>query len=160
MIALFFLLVAYAFFYGILLRQKQKIDNLSTQKKDILEFLLANKETEAKFVYFRNKHKQLSDILEGDVNFYPYYFLLKDSLKSSTPEAILDSVVIDKAKTFTFSVSIEDFPTMLSFLRFAESDDFLKNFNQLILSSFSNTQTSKKGYELGFRGVFIDLNEN
>lgn len=152
-------LVSYAFFYTILLSQRQKIDDLSLQKKAILEFLLKNKQVEAKFVYFRNKEKQLSDILKDDVNFVPYYTLLKDSLKSTTPEAKLQSVVVDKSKAVNFLVNLENYSSLISFLRFAESDEFLKNFNQLILSGFSSS-SEIKNYQLGFRGSFVQLNEN
>lgn len=152
-------LLTYAAASSLLFKQKQTISELNAQKKSLLELLLANKEVEAKFVYFRNKQKQLSDILKDDVNFYPYYQLLTDSLKKSTPEARLDTVVIDKSKAVNFTVSFNDFASMLSFFKFAESDDFLKNFNLLILSNFSTVQTTKSSYQLVFRGSFSQLNE-
>ncbi|MCL4378648.1 MAG: hypothetical protein M1409_09810 [Actinobacteria bacterium] len=154
--------VTYFTFLVFLNKQKKDIDTLNNQKKSYMEFLLQNKQTEAKFTVFQNKEKQLSDILEQDVNFLPYYNLLKDSLKSSTPAANLDSVSVDKSRTVNFTVSFTDYKAFLSFLKFAEGDSFLKNFNKLVLSNFSaynqkiNTQSS---YKLQLSGVFINLNE-
>lgn len=158
---LVFLAVYLVFFY-LLSLQKRKISDLSVQKKEFLEFFIQNKEVEAKFVYFRNKQKQFNDVLKEDVNFYPYYNLLKESLQIANVEARLDSVLIDKTKLVSFSLSFTDYSSLLAFLRFAESDEFLKNFNQLDLINFSkdDKQSTKKDYKLIFSGKFINLNEN
>jgi len=158
----FIFLTTYLVFYYLLFLQKQKIDGLVSQKKVLLDFFLQNKEVEAKFVYFRNKQKQISNILKEDVNFFPYYNLLKESLKQVNVEAQLDSVVIDKSKSVSFSLSFNNYSGLLSFLKFAESDDFLENFNQLSLINFSrdDKQTQRNDYKLNFSGKFINLNEN
>ena len=112
---------------------------------------------EAKFIYFRNKERQVSKILTEDVNFYPYYNLLKDSLQSSSPEATLETVLIDKNKTVNFMVSFESYQSLLEFFKFAESDNFLANFSTLVLSNFSNAKSVPQRYELGFKGAFQQL---
>lgn len=88
--------------------------------------------------------------------------MLKESLQIANVEARLDSVLIDKSKLVSFSLSFTDYSSLLAFLRFAESDEFLKNFNQLDLINFSkdDKQLTKKDYKLIFSGKFINLNEN
>jgi len=162
-IVIFFVFLAtYLVFYYLLSRQKQKINGLISQKKELLDFFIQNKEVEAKFVYFKNKQNEISNILKEDVNFFPYYNLLKESLKQVNVEAQLESVLIDKSKSVSFSLSFNNYSGLLTFLKFAESDDFLQNFNQLSLINFSRDDSRAKNseYKLNFSGKFINLNEN
>jgi len=153
-------LIIYPIFYFLLSQQKQKIDKLSSQKKELLEFFIQNKIEDAQLIYFRSKQKQLSDILKQDVNFFPYYNLLKESLKTLSIEARLEAVLIDNSKAVSFTVGFENYASLLTFLKFAESEDFLRNFNRLVLINFSNVDTTKNAYKLSFSGKFINLNEN
>ncbi len=105
----------------------------------------------------RDKQKQISLYLKNDVNFFPYYNLLNDSLKSSSPEAQLDSVLIDRSKEADFSVAFVDFPSLLSFLKFAESEVFLKNFTDLSLKGFNLGTQQNKSLKLTFNGIFKDI---
>lgn len=155
-------LISYGAAYYFLSQQSKQTKLLNLQKKDILDFLVNNKEVEAKFVYFRGKEKQLGDIIKQDVNFLPYYNLLKNSLKNSTPEAKLDSVVIDKNRKVSFIVSFGDYNGILSFLKFAETDSFLHNFNNLVLSNFNTLakdKTKAGTFSLQLSGSFIELKE-
>ena len=155
----FIILIGSLVAYYFLLQQKREIDLLSDQKKEVLEFLLQNKQVEAKFVYFGNKQKQLTENLKEDVNFLPYYNLLKESLNA---DAGLESVSIDKSKTVTFNLNFADYSDLLNFLRVAENDDFLKNFNQLTLVKFNRDelQKEKNNFKLSFSGKFIDISSN
>ncbi len=147
-----------SFFYYVLFNQKkQEADDLQSQKQELLNYLVANKEVEAKFVFFRNKQKQLSDVLQEDVNFYPYYNLLNDSLKSATPEPHLESVVIDQTKNAVFKVSFDNYESLLSFFKFAESERFLQNFSQLSLSNFQSDTRINNNFQLEFKGSFVAL---
>ncbi len=155
-------LVIYGIFFFLLSQQSKQINDLNLEKQSILDFLVQNKEVEAKFVYFRGKEKQLGEILQQDVNFLPYYNLLKNSLTYSTPEARLDSVVINKDKKVNFSVSFNDYGGILSFLKFAETDEFLNNFNTLVLSNFNTltkNKTQKESYQLQLSGNFVNLQQ-
>ena len=159
-IVIFFLLLTVNLaIYYLLLGQNKTLSRLNDQKKQYSEFFLQNKEADAKFAYFRNKEKQLTDILSQDVNFYPYYNLLKDSLDNNSVNAQLYSVSIDKTKSTKFTISFDNYGNLIEFLRFAESDDFLKNFNQLSLVNFSKKElkSSKSDYRLNFTGRFINL---
>lgn len=153
------LIVNLIIFY-LLFKQNQNIAEYAEQKKLFAEYFIQNKEAEAKFTYFRNKEKQLKDILKQDVSFYPYYNLLKESLENFAVGAILNSVTIDKTKSANFSISFENYENLIAFLKYAESDDFLKNFNQLSMVNFSKNelQLTKKDYRLNFKGKFINLN--
>lgn len=159
-ISLFFLLLMVnVFLYISLTRQNQSIFQISEQKKQLIEFFVQNKEADAKFAYFRGKEKQLTDILKEDVNFYPYYNLLKGSLENFAVGAKLHSVTIDKTKATSFTISFKKYEDLISFLKFAESEVFLQNFNQLSLINFSknDTQLNKNDYRLNFTGKFINL---
>lgn len=158
----FLMLLMNLFLYFLLARQNESISQRAGLKKGLVEFFIQNKEADAKFAYFRNKEKQLTDFLTEDVNFYPYYNLLKASLDNFAVGAQLDTVMIDKTKSTKFTISFENYDNLLSFLKFAESEDFLKNFNQLSLINFSknDTQLTKNDYRLNFTGKFINLNEN
>ena len=144
-------------FFAILIGQKKDLDNRLNEKKSLLQFLVANKEVEAKFVYLRNKETQIATDLKNDVNFYPYYNLLNNSLKSSSPAASLDYVTIDKTKEVDFTVGFTDFSALSSFFKLAESDNFLKNFTILNLEGFNTVSQGQKGYSLNFKGKFIEL---
>src|SRR3989338_2006089 len=81
--------VEYLGLYLVVHRQKQKADELQSANRSLLAFLVQNKEVEANISYFSGKEKQLSSILKSDVNFYPYYQLLTDSLHLYSAEAKL-----------------------------------------------------------------------
>ncbi|OGK23592.1 hypothetical protein A3A46_04655 [Candidatus Roizmanbacteria bacterium RIFCSPLOWO2_01_FULL_37_13] len=152
-------LAVYPIFYFLLSRQKKNIDLLSSQKKNLLEFFIENKITDAKFIYFRSKQKQLSSIVKQDANFFPYYNLLKESFKTVGVEAGLESFLIDETKAVSFRVGFENYSILVDFLRFAESEDFLKHFSQLVLINFSNVDATEKAYKLSFSGTFVNIND-
>ena len=157
----FILLLVNISIYFYLIRQNQEITQIAEQKKFLIEFFVQNKEADAKFAYFRNKEGQLKDILRQDVSFYPYYNLLKTSLDKFAVGAELYSVTIDKTKTTNFTIIFEEYEHLISFLKFAESEEFLKNFNQLSMVDFTKneTQLTKNDYRLNFSGKFINLSD-
>ena len=144
----------------VVIQNNKKLDVLYTEKKNLLEYLAQNKEVEAEFVYLRNKQSQITKIIDEDVNFLPYYNLLTDSLKQASPSPILDAIIITKDRTINFTLKFNDSNSIISFLKFAESESFLKNFSQLFISQF-NLQ-SKKGspsYQLLLLGKLNPINE-
>lgn len=152
-----FILVLNAIFFAVLIGKKKQLDLFNTEKKNALLFLSLNKEAEAKFIFFRSKEKQIATFLKQDVNFFPFYNLLLESLKNSSPAARLESVVIGKDRTTEFGVGFDDFNSLSSFLRYAESDDFLKSFDQLTLGGFNILKQQKKTYQISFKGKFKAL---
>ncbi len=157
-IVVFVLFLASSVVYFVILLNKQtRIKALTAEKKALLSNLLENKEIEAKFVYFNTKEKNITSILKNDVNFYPYYSLLVDSLKSSSPQATLENVLIEKTKSTQFLLSFPKYDSLLSFFKFIESEDFLKNFNELHLVSLSTAGRGTGDIRMNFSGKFIEL---
>ncbi|OGK17051.1 hypothetical protein A2774_01325 [Candidatus Roizmanbacteria bacterium RIFCSPHIGHO2_01_FULL_39_12c] len=152
---LFFLLTNF-FIYYFLSQQNKNVSDLSRKKAELVQFFIDNKEAEAEFIYFSNKQRQFTRLLKDDVNFYPYYNLLKASLEKFSFFVKLDSVFIDKDKTTSFAISFDNYNNLINFLKFAESEDFLENFDQLSLINFStaDARTSRKEYRLNFEGRF------
>lgn len=144
-------------FFAILIKQRSELDSVNEQKKSLLTFLVANKEAEAKFIYLRTKESQVSNFLKNDVNFFPYYNLLNESLQSASPQARLDSVLINKDRATEFTVGFDDFVALSSFFKFTESPVFLDNFSELTLGGFNILQQEKKTYQLSFKGKFAQV---
>lgn len=157
--SIFFLIVLIVFFF-VLFSKERRLERLMTDKKNYLDILNKNKEVEAEFVYFRNKQKRLISIINQDVNFLPYYHLVTESLKSASPEPKLDMIVINKDRSINFTLIFNDSNSTILFLKFAESDQFLKNFSQLIISQFNIELTKgNKNYHLYFIGKLNPINE-
>jgi len=144
-----------------LAQNKKNLDLKKKEKEMYLQFLLKNKEVEAKFVYFQNKSSQVKNILKNDVNFYPYYILLKESLKYASPEPVIESISINKDRTTSFVLGFDSTSQLLVFFKLAESPEFLKNFSELSLHQFSLEENKEvKNYKLGLLGKFNLLDEN
>lgn len=153
------LILLFLFFSVSLFNQSRAIDNLFDQKKSLLQSL-ANKETdEAKLLYAQDKYQALKTFLKDDARSLPYYNLLNSALSKSTESAALKSFLISKNRDVTFTVSFASFDSLLSFFRFIESDDFLKNFENVSLKNFTTAGTgaTKTSYELTLTGKFIEL---
>ncbi len=149
----------YIFFVFTLLISKNNYFNKLRYEKNRLEaYLKENSQVEKEFIYFRNKQTQIEDILKTDVNFIPYYNLVRDSLQSATPEPQLDSVIIDKDRSINFTLNFQDSPSLINFLKFAENDSFLHNFDKLLISQFSIIQDRQTtNYKLNLIGKLIPI---
>lgn len=131
---------------------------LLRQKQESAQYLLQNKDTEAEFVYFGGKLLEISKLLKEDVNFQPYYNLLITSLDQASQEAHFNSVTIDKSKSVQFTVSVENYSSLLGFLKYVETDNFLRYFKDITLINFDLADNNKK-YTLTFKGKFNEINE-
>lgn len=143
--------------FSLLINAQQEIKQLNLKKEELLKFMIDNADIEAKYKIFSIKYSSLKDILAQDVNFFPYYNIINESLKASTTDAIIKSIEIDKDKQTTFSVSFATFEEMINFLTNIENPDFTKNFQSLTLKSFSLIQgkeINKNEYLLNFEGKF------
>ena len=143
--------------YLITLDDNKNVSLLSEEKKKLLEYILQQKEVEAKFIYFYSKERQLSGILKDDVSFYPYYKLLTDSLAEATTEASLGSVVIKKDRSAEFTITVESYDALLSFFKNMESDTFLSNFETLVMERFDRDAKTKETYNMSLKGKFKEL---
>ncbi len=151
------------FFFTFLSQQNKTITSLLEQKKLILQSLKNKENEEAKIVYLGKKYLALKEFIKDDANFLPYYNLLNSALSEATQSAELKLFKITKNREADFTVNFDNFSQVMSFFKFIESETFLKNFEKIVLKSFSiNTDEidKKENYELTFTGHFIPINEN
>lgn len=145
-------------FFVLLYREQSSIEVLLNDKKNLLDYLIKNKESEARFIFFNTKEKQVTSILKDDVNFYPYYNLLGDSLKHASPEGKLQALILDKDRAVSFTIEFEDYPSLISFFKFMETNEFLKNFTDLTLQSVDvGKAKDKDSYVLNLKGTFMGI---
>jgi len=163
-IATFIILISFvivsSFFFINSQIQNNALNLLLTQKKVLLNAIKNRSEDEAKIAYIQTKYQDLKEFSKDDTYSYPYYGLLNNALASGTQSATLKSFQISKNREVLFIIASENIPGLLDFLRFAESQQFLKNFTNLTLKSFNALGANSKGkenYELSFSGKFIAL---
>lgn len=149
----------------LIIKNKLKLNQLNSQKENDLKYLIDNKTDEAKLQYFKTKQKQLSDYYGEDAAFLPYYKVLLQALEPASDSAVLESVTIDNNRDSTFIVKIYDYDQAINFLKFVESDDFINNFDRLILTGFDlyqqtddSNSNEKDSYQFSFKGNFKSLN--
>ena len=158
-LTIFFSITLISLFAFLFIKNRQ-LEQLMLEKKNLLNFLSKNKEVEAEFAYFHNKQNRLITILNQDVKFLPYYNLITDSLKSASPEPKLDTIIINKDRSINFTLIFNDANSVIPFLKFAESDQFVNNFSQLIISEFSITsEKDSQSYQLGLVGKLNPIDE-
>jgi len=156
------------FSFTVLSKEQQKIKSLNVTSKQYLDFLIKNNDIEAKFIFYKNKNNEFNKIISNDVNFLPYYQVLNESIKNSTSTALLSALTINKDRTTDFSILVGHYDSALVFIKYAETEDFLKNFEALTLTEFSGQLKSKSqtvdsgdnSITLTFKGKFKKLNEN
>ncbi len=141
--------------------QNKTIKSLFEQKKILLQSLKDKEAYEAKVSYLEKKYSFLKEFLKDDAQTLPYYNLLNSALSLSTQSAQLRSFKIDKNRHVDFTVIFNNFSEMMAFFKFIESEKFIKNFENIILKSFSISigEQENESYELSFTGRFIPLNE-
>lgn len=146
-------------FFFSFINQTHTINQLLEQKKVLLASLKNKEGYEAKLIYIQNKYQNVQTYLKDDANSLPYYNLLNSALSQSTGSATLKSFLISKNRDASFTVSFANLDELLSFFRFIESDNFLKNFEKVSLKNFSAIGDSKlkQNFELAFDGRFIEL---
>lgn len=157
-IAAFILVVIFLYFSYLNIQIRKSIQTVNLQKQTYLNFLVENKNIEAKLRYFKNKQTQLTAFLGEDARFLPYYKLLKDVITSSSESASIESIVIDKTRNTDFIVRFVTYDSMIRFFNYIESDEFLKHFSKLSLTQFNivedEAKLQKKNYALTFTGIF------
>lgn len=160
----FIFFIIFLYLSNLQVNLRKQLNNLNNDKQANLNYLLENKDTEAKLRYFKTKQTQLNRYIQDDVNFLPYYSLLKETISTSSESAAIGSIIIDKNKETEFVVNFSDYPSIINFLNYAEAEEFLKNFTKLSLTNFDllaeEGRDSYKSYELKFKGKFKPINEN
>jgi hypothetical protein len=154
------LFLFFIFLISQVVRLTNEQQDLLKKKETYLKYLLDEKEIEANMRYFKSKQTQVNTFLKEDANFLPYYEVLKKSLEETNNKSTLETIEIDKNRSTRFVVKFNTTDEMLSFLRYIEAEEFLKNFSSLTLQSFNLNKIQVKGskYQLELRGVFKELN--
>jgi len=153
------LFLLFIFLITQVLRLDSQQQELLKKKETYLKYLMDEKEAEVNVRYFKSKQTQMNAFLKNDANFLPYYSVLKKSLDEGVAKPILDTIDIDKDRKTTFIVRFSSYAEMDLFLKYIESEDFLKNFSSLSLQSFSINKQTVTGnrFELELKGVFKEL---
>lgn len=145
-------------------KQNKAKQLLIEEKKIILQSLKERGEDQAKLIHLEKKYRILTEFLKEDAHPLPYYNLLNLALSSSTHSAQLKSFQINKNREVEFTVNFSNFSELMEFFKFIESEKFLKNFETLVLKSFSvsgnDINLNEDRYELAFTGRFFSINEN
>ena len=131
------------------------------KKKAYLELLTERNRDEAKINYIEKKYSDLKKYLKDDASSVTYFEILSDSIKNSSESAILKSFEVDKTRNTTFIINFTVFEKMMDFLKFAESEQFLNNFESISLKNLiiAGSDNQNENYELSFVGKFIPIKE-
>lgn len=153
------LTVTFIFFYITLRNKFNKYEKMKLQKKTYLQLLTQRSKDEAKINYIEKKYKDLKLFLKDDASTVSYYEILSDAISNSSESAVLKSLEVDKTRNTSFTITFSVFEKMMDFLKFAESDVFLKNFEDISLKNLViiSDEEKKENYELTFIGKFIPI---
>ncbi|MBI5123749.1 hypothetical protein HZA75_07860 [Candidatus Roizmanbacteria bacterium] len=158
------LFILFISFYLVLRNKFNLYENMNLQKKTHLQLLSERRGDEAKINYIEKKYLDLKTFLKDDASTTPYYQLLSSAIKDSSKSAGLKSFEVNKDRMTSFTISFSAFKELMDFLKFAESQTFIKNFENISLKNFVvlGKKEKKESYELSFSGKFIpfklDLN--
>jgi hypothetical protein len=154
------LFVAFLILSGLVFYQKTRMNSLLKEKEEHLSYLASNKNSEADTALFIIKKEQLKQFIKDDAQFLPYYNILQNSLALASNAATIQAMTLDKSRDVSFIINFTDYDLMYKYIRYIESQAFLKNFEILTLTTFSLNQSNaalSKGYQLNFEGKFKAL---
>ena len=151
--------ILFIIFISVYLVLKNKFslyENMNLQKKTYLQSLSERRGDEAKINYIQKKYLDLKTFLKDDAASLPYFELLSDAIKDSSESASLKSFEVDKDRLASFTIVFSTFDKLMDFLKFAESQTFIKNFENISLKNFvvMGDREKKESYELSFSGKF------
>lgn len=138
--------------------------DLQKKKNELIAALAIKREDEGKLIYLSNKLSFYKDFQKDNVQFLPYFNLLKDTLKTASQSGQLEKFDVNKDRVVKFTLEFSDMNEMLGSFGFIESGAFLDKFEKLSLESFSRTpnkfsKEDSTSYKLSFDGKFINLNK-
>jgi len=153
------LFVFFIFFYLTLRKKFNTFEQMNLQKKTYLQLLTERRPDEAKINYIQKKYLDLKTFLKDDASSTPYYQLLSDAIKNSSQTASLKSFEVNKDREASFTIIFSNFDKLMDFLKFAESKEFISNFENISLKNFVVVGNEEKteSYELSFSGKFVPI---
>ncbi len=154
-----FLFIIFIFFYLTIRKKFNTFEQMNLQKKTYLQLLTERRPDEAKINYIQKKYLDLKTFLKDDASSTPYYQLLSDALKNSSQTASLKSFEVNKDREASFTVIFSNFEKLMDFLKFAESKEFINNFENISLKNFVviGNEEKNESYELSFSGKFAPI---
>lgn len=155
----FFLFIVFIFFYLTIRKKFNSFEQMNLQKKTYLQLLTDRRPDEAKINYIQKKYIDLKTFLKDDASSTPYYQLLSDAIKNSSQTASLKSFEVNKDREASFTVIFSNFEKLMDFLKFAESKEFINNFESISLKNFVviGNEDKNESYELSFSGKFVPI---
>lgn len=153
------LTVLFIFFYFLIKNKFDNYERLNLEKKNYLELLVNRRGDEAKVNYIEKKYLDLKKFLKNDSSSLSYFELLSDAINNSSESAKLKSLEVDKTRKASFTITFSMFDKMMDFLKFAESEVFLKNFESISLKNLViiGDNKDKESYEISFTGIFVPI---
>ncbi|MEK7597618.1 MAG: hypothetical protein AAB441_03145 [Patescibacteria group bacterium] len=153
------LAIVFAYFYISIKNKFNIYEKMNLQKKTYLQLLTNRREDEAKINYIEKKYLDLKNFLKDDASSVTYFEILSDSIKNSSESAKLKSLAVDKTRNTSFTITFSTFEKMMDFLKFAESEIFLSNFENISLKNLVivGDKDKNENYELGFIGKFAPV---
>ncbi len=156
------LAIIFTYFYISIKNQFNIYEKMNLQKKTYLQLLTNRRGDEIKINYIEKKYLDLKKFLKDDASSITYFEILSDSIKNSSESAKLTSLEVNKTRDTSFTINFSAFEKMMDFLKFAESEIFLSNFENISLKNLVIVGDSKnnKNYELSFTGKFVPAEQN
>lgn len=159
-----FLVITLVVFYIMNINVKTSVSKLEIEKQRLLGLLTSRSKEEAGLIYITKKAGLIDQYLVKDVKFLPYYNFMLDKVKAvGSPSASLETFAVDNNRKATFSITFTSAQSMLEFLKFIESDEFLNNFDSLVATRIGRVVSEGQGtntLEIAFEGQFKSLDEN
>ena len=152
------LAVIFAYFYFSIKNKFNVYEKMNLEKKNYLQLLTERRKDEAKINYIGKKYSDLKNFLKNDAASVAYFELLSNAINNSSESAKLKSFVVDKTRNTSFEITFSLFEKMMDFLKFAESEIFLNNFENISLKNL--IIAGSQNYELSFTGQFIPIKPN
>lgn len=154
-----FLFVVFILFYLAIRKKFNTFEQMNLQKKTYLQLLTERRPDEAKINYIQKKYLDLKTFLKDDASSTPYYQLLSDAIKNSSQTASLKSFQVNKDREASFTIIFSNFEKLMNFLKFAESKEFINNFENISLKNFVviGNEDKNESYELSFSGKFVPI---
>lgn len=133
---------------------KSKFDLAASKKENLLKESIRNKELEKSAIFLNDKSVQFNTFLSEDVNFLPYYRILREYLPTGTASAAINLISYDNKKNTVFLLDFSEYENFIFFLENVEDDKFLRIFENLTIESFSISEARQASYQLKLVGKF------
>lgn len=156
------LTILFLYFYFSIKSKFNTYEKMNLDKKSYLQLLTNRRGDEAKINYIEKKYIDLQNFLKDDASSVAYYEILSNAIKNSSESAKLKSLEVDKTRNTSFTITFTVFEKMMDFLKFAESEIFLNNFENISLKNLIivGNQDKNENYELSFTGKFVPVKSN